>query len=235
MAGTDSSLAYHEPSVITIVIISGFILLPNGLNYCLDKLVYCGLLAQVFLGIAWGTPGAKWLSEELEHAIVQLGYLGLILIVFEGGVSTSFKSLKANLLLSIGVAITGIIVPISLSFTLGPIIGASPLQAFAAGAALCATSLGTTFTVLGTSGLSATRMGVVLTSAAMMDDVVGLIMVQVVSNLGGGSKFSAVTVIRPVSVSLGFMTLVPAVWIELLSRIPRQLRPIFKSFGQIHL
>lgn len=50
---------------------------------------------------------------------------------------------------------------------------ATPLQAFAAGAALCSTSLGTTFTVMQTSGLSATRMGVVLTSAAMMDDVVG--------------------------------------------------------------
>ncbi|GKT87576.1 sodium/hydrogen exchanger family protein [Colletotrichum tofieldiae] len=210
MATTESSLAYHEPAITTIVILSGFLLLLNSVNYGLDNLVYCGLIGQVFLGIAWGTPGAKWLSEEMEHSIVQLGYLGLILIVFEGGLSTSFKSLKANLLLSIGVAITGIAVPIGLSFTLSSMVGATPLQAFAAGAALCSTSLGTTFTVLGTSGLTTTRMGVVLTSAAMMDDVVGLIMVQVVSNLGGGSEFNAVTVVRPVLVSLGFATLVPA-------------------------
>lgn len=87
-------------------------------------------------------------------------------------------------------------------------LGATPLQAFAAGAALCSTSLGTTFTILGTSGLSSTRLGVVLTSAAMMDDVVGLIMVQVVSNLGDGA-FNAVTVVRPVLVSLGLAVLVP--------------------------
>lgn len=126
-----------------------------------------------------------------------------------GGLSTSFKSLKANLLLSFGVAATGIAVPIGLSFSLSSIIGASPLQAFAAGAALCSTSLGTTFTVLGTSGLSTTRMGVVLTSAAMMDDVVGLVLVQVISNLGGDSEFRPVTVLRPILVSLGFATLVP--------------------------
>ncbi|KAK1622472.1 Sodium/hydrogen exchanger family-domain-containing protein [Colletotrichum phormii] len=212
MAATASSLAYHEPSIITIAILSGFLLLLNTVNYGLDKLVYCGLIGQVFLGIAWGTPGAKWLSDEMEHSMVQLGYLGLILIVYEGGLSTSFKSLKANLLLSIGVAVTGIAIPMGLSFTLSSLIGATPLQAFAAGAALCSTSLGTTFTVLGTSGLTTTRMGVVLTSAAMMDDVVGLIMVQVVSNLGGGggSDFNAVTVVRPVLVSLGFATVVPA-------------------------
>ncbi|KAK2037312.1 sodium/hydrogen exchanger family protein [Colletotrichum somersetense] len=209
MATTASSLAYHEPAITTIISLSCFLLLLNGVNYGLDRLVYCGLIGQVALGIAWGTPGAKWLSAEMEHSVVQLGYLGLILVVFEGGLSTSFKSLKANLLLSAAVATTGIAVPIGLSFTLGSMAGATPLQAFAAGAALCSTSLGTTFTVLGTSGLMSTRMGVVLASAAMMDDVVGLIMVQVISNLGGG-EFGAVAVVRPVLVSLGFATLVPA-------------------------
>ncbi|KAF6842784.1 sodium/hydrogen exchanger family protein [Colletotrichum musicola] len=210
MAATESSLAYHEPSITTIVILTGFLLLLNVVNHGLDRLVYCGLIGQVFLGVAWGAPGAKWLSGEMQNSVMQLGYLGLILIVYEGGLSTSFKSLKANLLLSSGVAATGIAVPIALSFAvLQPLLNASPLQAFAAGAALCSTSLGTTFTVLGTSGLSTTRLGVVLTSAAMMDDVIGLIMVQVVANLGGGS-FSAVSVVRPVLVSLGLAVAVPA-------------------------
>lgn len=122
-----------------------------------------------------------------------------------GGLTTSFRSLKANLLLSTCVAITGIVVPIGLSFILIPLIDATTLQAFAAGAALCSTSLGTTFTVLQTSGLNVTRLGVVLTSAAMMDDVVGLVMVQVITNLSEDSRtFSAATVVRPVSVSIGF-------------------------------
>lgn len=79
-----SSLSYHEPSITVISILSGFLLLLNLLNYGLDKIAYCGLIGQVALGIAWGTPGAKWLSREVEDAIMQLGYLGLILIVYEG-------------------------------------------------------------------------------------------------------------------------------------------------------
>jgi Kef-type K+ transport system membrane component KefB len=106
--------------------------------------------------------------------------------------------------------VTGIGAPIGLSFTLYGIANATPLQSFASGAALCSTSLGTTFTILGTTGLLKTRLGVVLTSAAMLDDVVGLVMVQVISNLGGsGSDFSTVTVIRPVFVSIGFAILSP--------------------------
>ncbi|KAM0333401.1 hypothetical protein ACHAQA_002062 [Verticillium albo-atrum] len=206
----ESSLAYHEPSITTIVILSSFLILLNIVNHGLDKLLYCGLIGQVLLGIAWGTPGSQWLERDVQDAVMQLGYLGLLLIVYEGGLATSFQSLKANILLSIGVAVTGIAVPMGLSFVLVPMMGVSPLQAFAAGAALCSTSLGTTFTILGTSGLSSTRLGVVLTSAAMMDDVVGLIMVQVISNLGGDA-FDIITVIRPICVSLAFAVVSPLV------------------------
>ncbi|RYN58174.1 hypothetical protein AA0114_g2284 [Alternaria tenuissima] len=205
-----ASLPYHEPGIVVILVLVSFLLLLNVVNAALDRVLYCGLLGQVLVGIAWGTPGAKWLSESLEETVVQLGYLGLILLVYEGGLSTSFQSLKANLLLSSGVALTGIVIPIALSYTLQGLLDASPVQAFAAGAALCSTSLGTTFTVLGSSGLSTTRLGVVLTSAAMMDDVVGLVMVQVISNLGG-DNFSWVTVVRPVLVSVAFAVVAPIV------------------------
>ncbi|KAH6866443.1 Sodium/hydrogen exchanger family-domain-containing protein [Alternaria rosae] len=203
-----ASLPYHEPGIVVILVLTSFLILLNVVNAALDRVLYCGLLGQVLVGIAWGTPGAKWLSESLEEMVVQLGYLGLILLVYEGGLSTSFQSLKANLLLSSGVALTGILVPIGLSYTLQGLLDASPVQAFAAGAALCSTSLGTTFTVLGSSGLATTRLGVVLTSAAMMDDVVGLVMVQVISNLGG-DNFSWVTVVRPVLVSVAFAVIAP--------------------------
>ncbi|KAF1933543.1 uncharacterized protein M421DRAFT_415885 [Didymella exigua CBS 183.55] len=217
-----ASLPYHEPGIHTILILVSFLLLLNVANAALDKVLYCGLLGQVLIGIAWGTPGGKWLSIEVEEVIIQLGYLGLILLVYEGGLHTSFQSLKANLLLSSGVALTGICVPIGLSYTLQGLLDATPAQAFAAGAALCSTSLGTTFTVLGSSGLSSSRLGVVLTSAAMMDDIVGLVMVQVISNLGGES-FDTITVVRPVLVSVAFAVTVPLACLYVLKPVTLKL------------
>ena len=230
-----ASLAYHEPDVVTILTQASFLLLLNAGNFVLDRLVFCGLLGQIFLGVAWGTPGAKCLSSEAEHVIVQLGYLGLLLIVYKGtclsvtkhlniyihdpqtnrvlgGLETSLRSLHANLWLSACVAITGIAVPIGLSFVLQSLTDATPLQAFAAGAALCSTSLGTAFTVLSSSGLMNSRLGVVITSAAMMDDVIGLVMVQVISNLGeSDGGISAVTIVRPVLVSIAFAVSAPII------------------------
>ncbi|KAL2808340.1 Sodium/hydrogen exchanger family-domain-containing protein [Aspergillus granulosus] len=201
----ESAFAYHEPSILTILNQTGLLLVLNLVNTCLDKLLYCGLIGQLFIGILWGTPGAKWLDRDMETVIQQLGYLGLIMLVYEGGLSTSLSSLRANMYLSLAVACTGIVMPMALSFILMELVSATPLQAFAAGAALSATSLGTTFTILSTTELITTRLGTVTTSAAMLDDVVGLVMVQIISNLGGsGDSFSAVTVIRPLFVSLGF-------------------------------
>ncbi|KAE8355704.1 Sodium/hydrogen exchanger family-domain-containing protein [Aspergillus coremiiformis] len=222
MAGSETAFAYHEPAITTILNQAGFLLVLNLVNVCLDKLVYCGLIGQLFIGILWGTPGAKWLDRDMETVIQQLGYLGLIMLVYEGGLSTSLPSLKANLLLSLAVAITGIGAPMGLSFILIELLSATPLQAFAAGAALSATSLGTTFTILSTTDLIKTRLGTVTTGAAMLDDVVGLVMVQIITNLGGSSaSFSAVTVIRPVFVSIGF-----GVGVLLLCRFG--IRPILR-------
>ncbi|CZT08174.1 related to Na+/H+ antiporter [Rhynchosporium agropyri] len=225
-----SFLPYHEPGIETILILSSLLLVLNVINTAFDQLIFCGLLGQVFVGVAWGTPGAKWLSVETEHVIVQLGYLGLILLVYEGGLTTSFRSLKANLALSAAVAITGICFPIALSFVLVSLSNATPIQAFAAGAALCSTSLGTTFTILSTSGLSTTRLGVVLSSAAMMDDVVGLIMVQVISNLGASSDtFSAETVVRPLAVSVGLAVVIPLLCRFVALPLTKYLNEIRKS------
>jgi hypothetical protein len=87
-----SFLPYHEPGIVTILIQSSLLLILNIINTIFDKLIFCGLLAQVFIGVAWGIPGAKWLSEDTEAVIMQLGYLGLILLVYEGAYTSILNS-----------------------------------------------------------------------------------------------------------------------------------------------
>ncbi|OTB01908.1 hypothetical protein M426DRAFT_74941 [Hypoxylon sp. CI-4A] len=191
-----ASLPYEEPSILEILTLSSFLLVLNLTNAVLDRALYCGLVGQVLAGVAWGAL----LSPALQTAVVQLGYLGLVLTVFEGGASTSVDAARRNLALSAAVAVTGVAGPVALSFAvLGGLAGGSSRQCFAAGAALCSTSLGTT-------------LGCVLGSAAMMDDVVGLVVVQIVAGLGtrgGGGIDVRNVVVRPVLVSAAFAVLVP--------------------------
>jgi len=92
MSRNFASLPYEEPGVVTILIESSFILLLNVINSILDRTLYCGLLGQVLIGITWGTPGAKWISYNAEEAVVHLGYIGLIFLVYEGAISAPYNS-----------------------------------------------------------------------------------------------------------------------------------------------
>lgn len=79
-----ASLPYHQPAIVTILVQTSFIILLNVINYVLDHLIYCGLLGQILVGVAWGSPGAEWLGKGVQETIVQVGYLGLVLLVYEG-------------------------------------------------------------------------------------------------------------------------------------------------------
>lgn len=89
-AETISYLPYHEPDIVTILTQSAFLLVLNIVNHIFDNLIFCGLVGQIFVGVAWGTPGGKLLGQEAEDVIVQLGYIGLILLVYEGMSQTSW-------------------------------------------------------------------------------------------------------------------------------------------------
>ena len=92
-----AALPYQEPPIKTILIFSSFLILLNTINHILDRLIYSGLIGQVLIGVAFGTPGAKWLDKGTEQIIIQLGYLGPILLVYGGGLNTNIRSLNLNL------------------------------------------------------------------------------------------------------------------------------------------
>lgn len=114
--------------------------------------------------------------------------------------------------MSISVATIGLISPIALSFLLlyfpfGTVDGVeypTPISAFSAGAALCSTYLGTMFSILGAANMLKPRLGVVLVGAAMMDDVVGLTMVNIVTMLEQG-EFTGWDIARPIFPSFGLV------------------------------
>lgn len=212
-----SYLPYEQPGIDVILSLSSLLLLLNWTRYILDRLMYCGIIGEIIIGIVWGLPvgGTAWLSRGTQEAIQALGYLGLISLVFEGGLSTNLKLLRKSAYMSILIATIGLLMPIALSFILLVVpfragtgnAYPSPLAAFSAGASLCSTSLGTTFAIISSANLQKTRVGVVLVGAAMMDDVVGLVMVNIVTTLGSGST-KPWTIARPIVSSFGLLIVV---------------------------
>ncbi|KAM3084583.1 hypothetical protein ACMFMF_001937 [Clarireedia jacksonii] len=80
----------------------------------------------------------------------------------------------------------------------------TPLAAFSAGVALCSTSLGSTFIILASANMQKTPVGTLIAGAAMIDDVVVLVMVKIVIALGQGQSHGW-TIARPAVSSLGLI------------------------------
>jgi nitrogen fixation-related uncharacterized protein len=231
-------LPYKEPGITTILSLTSFLLLLNIARYILDRFLYCGIIGEILIGIIWGLPvgGTSWLSQGTQETIQSYGYLGLIGLVFEGGLNTNLALLKKTVYMSVSVATIGLLMPIALSFILLALpfksgdgtLYPSPLAGFSAGASLCSTSLGTTFAILSSANMQKTRVGVVLVGAAMMDDVVGLVMVNIVTTLGSGGT-GGWLIARPIAASFGMLLVT-------LSLGPYVLRPVWRwitSYSQV--
>ena len=75
---------YDEPSVVQILILLSFVYFLNVAGYIGDRLCHAGLVLQIFVRVIYGTPLAAILLPSWEATFLLLGYIGLILIVFEG-------------------------------------------------------------------------------------------------------------------------------------------------------
>ncbi|WVQ99060.1 hypothetical protein IAU59_006192 [Kwoniella sp. CBS 9459] len=202
-----SSFTYHEPSIPSLLVLSSWIYLLNLFGWISQHLLSVQLLGQISIGIVFGTPLAGWLEESWQDAFVAIGYVGLLLIVFEGGLSSSFANVISLLPLSICIAITGILTPIGLSFILIPLANFSPLHAFAAGAALSSTSLGTSLSVLNPASLGfdlrQTKLGTALLSAAVMDDVIAFVLASILGTIGEGGGTGGSSIGKDVGRTIG--------------------------------
>jgi Kef-type K+ transport system membrane component KefB len=151
--------------------------------------IRAGIIGPIAVGLIYGEPLGNILEHDWQQTFLAVGYIGLILIIFEGGLTTRMDLLKQNLSLSMIAATTGVIFPIGLSYLLLYLgYGFGAVESFIIGAALSTTSLGTTFAVIGGASksidLSQTRVGTVLVSAAVIDDVSSLVMSSVIGELG---------------------------------------------------
>ncbi|KAJ7778869.1 Cation/H+ exchanger [Mycena olivaceomarginata] len=207
------TIAYTTPEVPLILTVGSFLYLVNVAEAVFARFLNAGLLGSLCVGILFGPEVSNIIPEAIQSAFVTIGYIGLLLIVFEAGLSTNPSLLFDNILLSCAIALSGMFLPIGISMLLLRFgFGYPLLQSFAAGAALSSTSLGTTLAML-KPAYRRTRTGTVLMAAALWT----------ISALSAASSLSSNIIVRPILVSLGFAFGVPIVAFisrSVLKRIP---------------
>lgn len=154
-----------------------------------------------------------------------------------GGITTSLPLLIPLIPISMVIAFTGVAGTFAFSFLCIPAFGYRPLSAFASGAAMSSTSLGTTLAVLaGTKGIGfdirQTKVGVALVGAAVADDVIAFVFSEIMKILGqsDGGVGPQIGRIVGVTIGLGALAIPLTIWVlKPLLTSQRSKELLFKS------
>ncbi len=181
-----------------------------------------GIVGEILAGALVGPSVLGWISPN--EMLKALSDLGVMFLLFGVGLEV-----KASELLKVGgkatlVATIGVIVPFFAGWGILSIWGAPQIEAVFVGAAMVATSVGITASVLSARGLLHEVASKIILAAAVIDDVLGLIVLAVVSSVARGRiNFWEIALIAVLATAF---TIVMAVW---GTTAVKRLLPIFGS------
>ncbi|MFM7393957.1 MAG: cation:proton antiporter [Cyanobium sp.] len=186
-----------------IIGVSGFhLILPPEVHAQLNH----GLLAVVG-SLADVTPEmVQDIYEETFPNLKAVSQLGLYALLFLTGLESELDELVAVGLQATTVAVTGVVLPFALGTAGLVILFHVPLfPAIFAGAAMTATSIGITASVFGELKFLKTREGQTVIGAAVLDDILGIVILAVVVALAGGGSFAVGPILKLVMAALVFV------------------------------
>lgn len=146
------------------------------------------LLAGVILGPS--ALGLMSMEGDTGTPLTYVAEMGVIFLMFSAGLDTDLKELKANIGASFVTALIGVIVPL-----IGGMIGYAlyfgedlsnydqMLQSLFVGVVLTATSVSITVETLREMGRLSGKVGMTILGAAIIDDILGMVVLAVVSSM----------------------------------------------------
>jgi Kef-type K+ transport system membrane component KefB len=165
------------------------------------------VLGELAGGVLVGQSVLDLVSTRYE-AVHMLSELGVFLLLLAIGLETDFRMLLRVGATSAVVALVGVILPFGLGFAACRLLDLSNLVAIMAGATLTATSVGITARVLADLGRLGDVEGQIILGAAVLDDILGLVILTVVSSLSRGEAVSYATIATTTTVAFGFLAAV---------------------------
>ena len=215
---------HKDPVAEVLLAILVILLLAKIFGDVFERVGMPAVLGELSVGILMGNWQLMTGSEVFEffkphpedtqamtgNVLDMLSRIGVVLLLFEVGLESRVKEMASVGMSSLLVAIIGVIAPMALGFGVGYLLVSEDssqwqVPAFL-GATLCATSVGITARVLRDIGKSKSRESRIILGAAVIDDVLGLIVLAVVSGvIREGDRFEVMSLFRIVGLSLAFL------------------------------
>ncbi|QNJ12822.1 Na+/H+ antiporter/ CPA2 family [Synechococcus sp. A18-46.1] len=203
-------LVRFELPTILGELLAGVIIGASGLHLLVPpetQVQLSGVFSNVVGGIAHIPPDEiPEIYNESFGALQAVSNLGLFSLLFLTGLESELEELIAVGAQAFSVAVVGVVLPFALG-TLGlmGIFHVDPVQAIFAGASMTATSIGITASVFGELGYLRTREGQIVIGAAVLDDILGIVILAVVVSLAAGGTLEIAPIVQLVVAAVLFV------------------------------
>ena len=143
------------------------------------------VVGEIVAGLLVG-PALLGLVQQTDF-LAQMAEIGVIMLMFEAGLATNLKELRRTGLKATLIACAGVFVPLALGTALYlGFYGAQILKGLFVGTVMSATSVSITVAALKEMGKLDGSVGTTIVSAAIIDDVIGIVVLTVVLGMSGG-------------------------------------------------
>jgi len=175
-----------------------------GGQFASRALLMPSLVGEIFAGIFLGPSLANYVPNPISF--VMLGEIGLILLVIEAGIDIDLTTLQLIGPRGMLIAIVGSILPILFAFLIALAMKPTDIiSAVAAGACFGPTSLGIAMNILRQGKIVNTPVGQLIVSAAVIDDMIALIILSQLGALAGEANVASIVI--PIVSALAFLGL----------------------------
>jgi Kef-type K+ transport system membrane component KefB len=172
------------------------------------------VLGELLAGILLG-PSVLGLIRG-DALLSGVADLGVLVLMFIAGLETDLVQMRKVGKASTLTALGGVILPFAAGFAVGEALGFGLATSLFLGAVLTATSVSVSVQVLGEAGALRSRIGSVILGAAVLDDVLGILVLSLVLSLTGQGDGIVLTLARllaffPVAILLGRFVISPVI------------------------
>ena len=203
-------LVRFELPTILGELLAGVIIGASGLHLLVPpetQVQLSGAFSNALGGLAHVPPEEIGLIyNESFGSLRSVSNLGLYSLLFLTGLESELDELMAVGAQAFSVAVVGVVLPFALgTFGLMALFHVDPIQAIFAGASMTATSIGITASVFGELGYLRTREGQIVIGAAVLDDILGIVILAVVVSLAAGGSLEIAPIVQLVVAAVLFV------------------------------
>ena len=188
------------------------------------------VLGELAAGVLLG-GSAFGILNPADPVLHALSEIGVIVLLFEIGLHTDLRSLVDVGGTALAVALVGVALPFLLGVLVAHALGLGMLAAVVCGASLTATSIGISARVLSDLGVLSSPEGQVVLGAAVIDDVIGLIILAVVGGMASGAAVTVGGVAASTGIAVGFIVAALALGSRLVPPLFRHVERLRSDGG----